>query len=162
MSDSIWYKKIELSINEESEKLYKKDFKFYQVDTLLKLSKKIDSLSSDCNECKELKNTIEEVANHLSDYLKGDIASRKKYEKILNSTSNHLKKSHKIYPKQYNLYSYSFFGIIAGLGLGGLSWFFAKEYLHLSLLLGFTIGLITGRIIGKIKDNRLAQENRVY
>jgi hypothetical protein len=52
---SVWYDKIEIQIDENIEKLYKKDYKFYQVDTFLKLAKKIDEFSVDCIECKSLK-----------------------------------------------------------------------------------------------------------
>lgn len=161
MSESLWYKKIRITVEEEGEKLYKKDFKFYQVDLFLKFAKKIDVLNAECDECNTIKSDIEQVAENLSHYLKGDIASRKEYERILNRISKHLKKTHGIFPAQFYLYNFSFIGIISGLALGSLSYFIAKEYLTLGLLSGFTLGLIAGRIIGKIKDKKLAREGKV-
>jgi F0F1-type ATP synthase assembly protein I len=87
---------------------------------------------------------------------------RRSYEKILNEISDHVKKVHKVFPKQYNLYSFSFFGIIAGIGVGWLiSWLINEAYLKGGLIFGFTIGLIAGRIIGRIRDKRLQKEGRV-
>jgi len=162
MSESIWYKKVELQIIEKNEKLYKKDFKFYQVDTFLKLAKKTDEFSSSCRDCKLLKQKVEEVSENLDTYLSGEIASRRSYEKILNEISDHIKKIHKVYPKQYNLYTFSFFGIITGLVLGWLvAWLINENYVKGGLILGFVIGLLAGRIIGKIRDKNLAKEGRV-
>ncbi len=159
---SVWYDKIEIQVDKNIEKLYKKDYKFYQVDTFLKLAKKIDEFSVDCIECKSLKKKAEDVSENLDTYLNGEIALRRRYEKTLNEIGNHVKKVHKVFPKQYNLYSFSFFGIIAGMGLGWLiTWLIDDTYLKGGLIFGFTIGLIVGRIIGKIRDKELLKEGRV-
>jgi len=81
MQESLWYKKIEKTIIEENEKLYKNDFKFYQVDSFLKIAKKIDSFAPDCKTCKEAKINSEDLAENLFEYLKGDVHSRRNYEK---------------------------------------------------------------------------------
>jgi len=159
---SIWYDKIEIQISENSEKLYKKDIKFYQVDTFLKLAKKVDEFAPSCTTCKMLKQKIEEVSENLDEYLSGEIAERRKYEKILNEISDHVKKVHKVFPKQYNLYSFSFFGIAAGLVVGWLSAYLVDEtYVKGGLIFGFVVGLIAGRIIGKIRDKKLQVEGRI-
>ena len=162
MTDSVWYKKIENKIHEQNEQLYKKDFKFYHVDTFLKLAKRIDSFSVTCATCKHLKTSIEEISENLNDYLKGDIVSRKKYERKLDEMNKHIRSIHKIYPKQFNLSLFSFIGLAVGLLAG---WFIAylvdKEYAKHGLILGFMFGIIVGRIIGKIRDNKLKKEGRV-
>ncbi len=159
---SVWYDKIEIQVDENIEKLYKKDYKFYQVDTFLKLSKKIDELSVNCIDCKSLKKKAEDISENLDTYLRGEIALRKSYEKTLNEISDHVKKVHKVFPNQYNLYSFSFFGIIAGMGLGWLiTWLIDETYLKGGLIFGFTIGLIVGRIVGKLRDRELHKEGRL-
>lgn len=159
---SVWYDKIEIQIIENNEKLYKKDFKFYQVDTFLKLAKKTDEFSPTCVDCKLLKRKVEDVSENLDTYLNGEIASRRSYEKILNEINDHVKRIHKIYPKQYNLYLFSFLGILAGMGVGWLiAWLFDENYVKGGLIFGFVIGLIAGRIIGKVRDNNLLKEGRV-
>jgi hypothetical protein len=159
---SVWFDKIKIQVDENFEKLHKKDFKFYQVDTFLKLAKKVDEFSSDCIDCKSLKRKIEEASENLDFYLNGEISSRRSYEKILNEISKHIRKTHKVFPKQYNLYSFSFFGIIAGLFLGWLIALLIDEtYLKGGLILGFTVGLIAGRIVGKIRDRKLHQAGKI-
>lgn len=161
MEESVWFKKIENQIMVQNERLYKKDFKFYHVDTLIKLAKRVDSFSTDCATCKYLKPNIEEISENLYEYLKGDVISRKKYEKKLDEINDHIRKVHQIFPKQYNLSLYSFLGVAGGLIFGLLIAFLIdKNFVKQGLILGFAFGLISGRIIGKIKDNGLKKEGR--
>lgn len=161
MAETVWYKKIENQIMDQNERLHKKDFRFYHVDTLLQISKKIDEFSVDCPTCKQLKPNIEEISENLYGYLKGDVSSRKNYETKLEELNTHLRKVHKIYPKQFNLSLYSFVGVVAGLLIGWLiALLIDKTFLKQGLIIGFTFGLIIGRVYGKLKDNQLKKENR--
>jgi len=162
MQESLWYKKIEKTIIEENEKLYKNDFKFYQVDSFLKIAKKIDSFAPDCKTCKEAKINSEDLAENLFEYLKGDVHSRRNYEKKLDTMNMHLRKKHHIYPKQYFISLYSLFGVIGGLLFGAfISYITIPGFMKQSLLFGFVVGLFTGRILGKIKDNKQKKEEKV-
>lgn len=157
MSESIWYKKIEKSIVEETEKLYKNDFKFYQVDTFLKIAKKTDQFSGQCSTCKGFKSEQEELAENLFEYLKGDVKSRRNYEKKLDIMNSHLRKEHNIRPKQFYISLYSFLGVVGGLALGAaVAYLTIPGFIKQSLLFGFVSGLFIGRVWGKIKDK--AQE----
>lgn len=156
MEESLWYKKIEKTITEENEKLYKNDFKFYQVDSFLKIANKIDRFSPHCKSCHKAITVSEDLAENLFEYLKGDVHSRRSYEKKLDKMNKHLRKEHHIYPKQYFISLYSFIGVIGGLLLGAfISYITIPGFMKQSLLFGFVAGLITGRILGKIKDNKL-------
>ncbi|OQY03274.1 MAG: hypothetical protein B6I20_05345 [Bacteroidetes bacterium 4572_117] len=161
MEESLWYKKLEKVIQEENEKLYKNDSKFYQVDSFLKVSKKIDQFSPHCKKCSESKIVSEELAENLFDYLKGDFNSRRGFEKKLDSINKHLRKEHKMYPKQYFISLFSLLGVIGGL-LAGLiiSYLTLGGFMKQSLLFGFVGGLIVGRIWGKVKDNKLLKAGR--
>jgi len=161
MLETVWYKKIENRIMEQSERLHKKDFRFYHVDTLLQIAKKIDEFSDNCQTCKHLKPNIEEISENLYEYLKGDVSSRKSYETKFEELNSHIRKVHQIYPKQFNLSLYSFIGVVAGLLIGWLMAISIDEtYLKQGLILGFTFGLIIGRVYGKLKDSKIRKENR--
>ena len=162
MEESLWYKKIEKDIIDENEKLYKNDFKFYQVESFLKIAKKIDQFAPDCEICKESKKVSEELTLNLYDYLKGDVSSRRKYEKKIDTMNKHLRKVHSIYPKQYFISLYSLLGVVAGLLLGAIvAYATIPGFLQQSLLFGFVLGLFVGRIWGKIKDKNQMKEAKV-
>ncbi|RLD80017.1 MAG: hypothetical protein DRJ10_07995 [Bacteroidetes bacterium] len=162
MDESLWYKKIEKKIIEENEKLYKNDFKFYQVESFLKIAKKVDQFAPNCENCNGSKTISEELAENLFEYLKGDVNSRRKYENKLETMNKHLRKEHSIYPKQYFISLYSFFGVAGGLLSGVLiAYMTIPGFMKQSLLFGFVAGLIIGRIWGKIKDNKLIKAEKV-
>ncbi|MEN8123327.1 MAG: hypothetical protein ABFS35_23520 [Bacteroidota bacterium] len=162
MEESLWYKKLEKTVLEENEKLYKRDFKFYQVDSFLKAAKKVDRFASQCTSCKESKSISEDIAENLFDYLKGDVKSRRIYEKKLDTMNKHLRKEHSIYPKQYFISLYSLMGVLGGLLLGAfISYITIPGFMKQSLLFGFVAGLIAGRILGKIKDKKLEKAGKL-
>ena len=162
MEESLWYKKIEKTIIEENEKLYKNDFKFYQVESFLKIAKKVDQFAPNCKTCNNSKAEAEELAENLFEYLKGDVSSRRKYEKKLDAMNKHLRKEHSIYPKQYFISLYSLIGVVSGLLLGALiALLTIPGFMKQSLLFGFVVGLFVGRIWGKIKDKNLEKGNMV-
>ncbi len=151
--NSIWYNKIQLQVEEKIENLHKKDFKFYRVDYFLLLAEKVDKLSSNCMDCKMLKKKIEDTANELDTLLSGSISLRKEYELKLDEIEKHIRKIHKIYPKQYFLYLYTFLGILGGISLGVLAAVIVNIDYKTALIFGFTAGLLIGRIWGKYKEN---------
>ncbi len=155
MQESLWYKKLEKTAIEQNDLLYKNDFKFFQVDTFLKMAQKIDYFAGECDFCKESKEVSEELAENLFDYLKGDLKSRKAFEKKINAMHDHLRKKHRVYPPSYFISLYSLLGVILGL-LGGalIAYLTIPGFMQQSLLFGFVIGLIAGRILGKIKDKK--------
>ena len=102
------------------------------------------------------------MADNLFDYLKGDVNSRRNYEKKLDAMNKHLRKEHRIYPKQYFIALYSFMGVVGGLLFGAfISSITIPGFMKQSLLFGFVAGLIIGRILGKIKDNKLIKAEKV-
>ncbi len=162
MEESLWYKKIEKKIIEENEKLYKNDFKFYQVESFLKIAKKVDQFAPICENCNESKTISEELTENLFDYLKGDVNSRRNYEKKLDTMNKHLRKEHSIYPKQYFISLYSLIGVVGGLLSGALiAYMTIPGFMKQSLLFGFVAGLFVGRIWGKIKDKKIQKEGKV-
>ena len=160
--ESLWYKKLEIKILEENEKLYKNDFKFFQVETFLRAAKKADSLSEKCDTCKIHKETSEEIADNLQNYLKGDFKSRKDYEKKLTTITKHLRKGHQIYPEQYFISLYSLFGILGGLAFGAvIAYLTIPGFIKQAMLFGFVGGLLIGRILGKRKEKLNKLNNKI-
>jgi hypothetical protein len=161
MENSVWYKNIENQIIEQKEKLYKRDYRFFHVDTFLLLSKKIDEFSHSCHECKELKATSEYIAANLFNLINDNSLARKSYEEKLEQIRKHLRKTHGILPKEYNTSFFSLIGLVIGLLLGFLVFLFNNEWLRGGLLIGSAVGLLVGRIYGRILDGKLIKDGKV-
>lgn len=161
MDESVWFKHIENEVLAQSEKLYKRDFKFFHVDTLLKVSKKIDLYAATCNECKELKISAELLSSNLLNHLKGDLSSRKEYEKKLDQMNIHLRKVHGIFPAQYYISLFSFIGLIIGIFSGiSIMYLVDSNSLKEGFFVGGALGILVGRIYGKYRDNILRKEGK--
>ena len=152
---NVWSRQIKQDIETKSEELYRKDFKFFKLDRLENISEHVDGFSDNCKICYENKNEIEDIVDKLHDYLKGSISGRAKYERRTEKIVKHLKKEHKLMPKEYFAASYSLFGLVAGMIAGaGISYLISPDYLKLGIIIGFATGISVGRILGKIKDKQ--------
>jgi hypothetical protein len=162
MKDSEWFKNLEIQVMNQKDQLYKRDFAFFHVDTFLKISKKIDEFSAQCSFCQNLKPEAEEFAKSLSLSLKGNVSSRKEYEKKLLLMENHLKTSHQVFHNEYFTSLFSLIGIIGGILLGGLiSVVIIPTFIKHGMLIGSVAGLITGRIAGRNKDKNIKKRKRM-
>lgn len=159
---NVWSKTINIKIEEQQEKLYRTDYKFFKLDTLEKISIKIDEFSDSCEQCNSLKQEIENLVDKIPDLINGSPGDRQFFEKKNSSFMSHLKKTHGIVQPAYFLSIYTFLGIIAGLILGaGISMIAGIQYLTLGMMSGFSIGILTGRIYGKILDKKKKESGLV-
>ncbi len=153
----VWSKKIQNDIDEQIDDIYKRDYKFYKIDRLERMSVRIDEFSDTCSECEALKTEVEDITSRLAEYLKGIPQMRSEYEKRNEEIVTHLQKAHGLAYKEYFVSSYSFIGFASGSAVfAGIMWFINPNFIIPSLLMGFTVGLIIGRILGKRKDKEKA------
>jgi len=158
----VWSKTIKNKIDDQIDDIYKRDYKFYKIDRLERIAEHIDDFSTECEECKAYKKEIEGITERLSEYLKGIPQLRSEYEKRNEKIVKHLQKKHKLAYKEYYASSYSFLGFVSGSVLfGGIMWFINPNFVFPTILMGFAIGLIVGRIIGKKKDKENEQNNLI-
>lgn len=158
----VWSKAINTKIDEQQEKLYRTDYKFFKLDTLEKVSVKVDEFSDSCEHCKSLKQEIESLVDKIPELINGSPGDRQFFEKKNSSFMKHLKKTHGIVQPSYYLSVYTFIGIMAGLAIGGaVSYITDYQYFTLGLMLGFSIGILTGRIYGKILDQKKKESGLV-
>lgn len=159
----VWSKKIKTDINTQIDDIYKRDYKFYKIDRLERIAERIDEFSDNCSECNSLKAEVEDIVTNLSESLKsGNTSLRSQYEKRNEKIVKHLKTKHHLSYKEYYASVYSFFGFTAGtIILGFIGWLILPQLLVFSLLTGFTVGIITGRLIGKKKDKEQARNKLI-
>ena len=158
----VWSKTIKNKIDEQIDDIYKRDYKFYKIDRLERIAEHIDVFSHECEECEAFKTDIKDIAERLSEYLKGVPQLRSEYEKRNEKIVNHLQKKHKLAYKEYYASSYSFLGFAIGSAIfGGVMWFINSNFIVPAVLMGFALGLIIGRILGKKKDKKIEENNLI-
>jgi ribosomal protein L40E len=120
MGNNSWYEGIEKEINSLKEKMSKSDYSTYELDGLLRLSKRILSLSSECSQCAEFKEKITNAISGLTGY--PDISKEQKdnYIRTFRTIVKHFEKYHST--QSPLLESVSRYGCIIGLlcWLGGI------------------------------------------
>ncbi len=149
----VWSKKVKTDIEAQIDDIYKKDYKFYKIDRLERMSERIDEYSDSCSDCETFKIEVEDIVINLTKSLTGSLKLRSDYEKRNEKIVKHLKEVHHLSYKEFFASVYSFVGFASGsIVLGGISWLINPDYLVFGLLTCFTIGIIAGRMIGKKKD----------
>jgi len=159
LKESLYYK-VNQNIQEAKEKIHKKDYKFFQVELLLDLTKLTQKFSKDCKHCEANKKELEDITENISDAI-NTISGRQKYTDRIDNITSHFRKAHKIYYKGYFLSIYSLLGMLIGAVAGVLV--ALPINIHITAfggMVGFTVGLIVGRILGRIKEKKLASNNQ--
>jgi len=147
-----WYEQILEKI--AAQNLSKKDFKFLQIERFLRAARRIDqyAITESCLECEHLKQTAEDIATNLSDYITDSRLKKIEFENKFDDILHHLKDTHKVIPYSYFIALYSILGMLAGAALGGaLGMLHSIEMMKIGGLIGSAIGLLIGRIIGSRK-----------
>ncbi|MBO4243470.1 MAG: hypothetical protein J6V76_00735 [Bacteroidales bacterium] len=141
------------SIKEEIEKhrseIYKKDYTFFEVDTLYKCAVCVEHESSECAECASMLDDMQALAAEYPRMLNNGSSGRSEYEKRLSKYLEHLRKAHGYTRKGFFQPVYMALGLVVGL-LAGL------VIGHYTACMG--VGLVAGYIAGAVRD-RKAEKN---
>ncbi|MCF6184102.1 MAG: hypothetical protein L3J56_05675 [Bacteroidales bacterium] len=149
----VWSKKLNDEIELKKEEIFKRDYKFFKIDRLERINERIDIFSDDCEQCQNFKKEAEDIVSKLPAYINGTPGMRGEYEKRTEKIVKHLKHKHGLVPEQYYSSIWSFTGLLSGtLIFGFTAYLINNGFLKWGLFLGFTIGIIAGRIYGNRKD----------
>lgn len=152
---NVWSESIKRKVEEQDSKIFRRDYKFFKIDRLINIAERTDSFSDDCSVCTSNKKEIEDIVEKLSDYINGTIRERAEYEKRNEKIVKHMKFEHGLVQKGYFSALYSFAGLGFGTILGfGISYLINPAFFKFGLLAGFTVGVITGRILGNRVDKK--------
>jgi ABC-type transporter Mla maintaining outer membrane lipid asymmetry permease subunit MlaE len=165
-----WFEEVKQNIEQISEKNIKpKEVRFYNLGGFITIAQRINEFSSTCKECENLKAEILEVSQNIDKYLNTSNQTRKTYEQKRDSYAEHLKTAHNLVKRNLYAPTYAFVGLLVGSVLG---FAFAQimqifnaynaDFMKVSILIGWAIGLIVGRILGTQKDNKVKKEKRFY
>ena len=158
---SEWLAQIQQTIETEKEKIHKRDLKFFQVDQLFRIAKRLDHFGKDCQECERSKTELESLSSSLSEYINGTSKQKRQLEKQTDTIKKHLKTEHQIYPVYYFVSYYSFLGLALGVVFGLLTGLLFSSYFYQSIVAEIIIGLGTGYFKGTKKDWEVRREKRL-
>lgn len=157
-----WSTGVKRNIESKREKIYKRDFKFFKIDRLIRIADRIDEFSNTCKDCENYKKEIEQITEKLPEYINGYPRQRSEYEKRSEVLVKHLKEKHNLVQAEYYSAVYSLAGLSGGLILaGGIFYLIHPGFFKIGILSGFTLGIIIGRILGKRKDRQIKKDKLI-
>jgi hypothetical protein len=160
-----WYEGIAKEISELEDRLKPLDQRRYKLTLLLRVAKRIDGFSLDCEECQGLKSQITGLSKNLtySPQMTG-----KEYGSHLTTIKNinsHLKQKHKLVDERQYIKRFVSIGVAFGLSLviiGYILLNFGITILVLSITLPALITrVLIGYAIGYFLDKRAKRQDRV-
>ena len=158
----VWSNTIKQNIENQSDDIFKRDYKFFKIDRLEKIAERIDEFSEKCEVCQSLKPELENISEHVAQLINGSPKERSQYEKRNEILVKHLKEAHGLIHREYYASVYSLAGFAGGSVLfGGIAFLIDIRYFIFGLLLGFSIGIISGRIYGRRKDKEKEREGLI-
>ena len=159
MDNQIWLANFYQSLEQKKDKMHPSDFRFYNIARLPILANKTLKYSDTCPTCKLNIKLLEELVDELPECL-NQKNTRKKFETKKENIVSHMVNVHKL---KFATYYTSLFTLI-GSAAGGLLWFILTFLVNGKLanisLIFVVIGMISGYLIGNIKDKKVYKENQ--
>jgi len=148
-----WYKETAEKINSYQSSLNKKEQKKFQLDLLLRVTRRVAEFNEECGECQLFQQEITAYVNELGNMIHlVDNVRRKKYAKRLKQTVRHLQSQHKLVSKGHNVGIWISIGTGIGVAIGaGMD----------SVGAGIPIGIGIGVAVGMTLDAKAKREDRV-
>ncbi|MBN1248434.1 MAG: hypothetical protein JXC32_12300 [Anaerolineae bacterium] len=115
--DEIWYRKLELAINDRQDDFTDKQWRKYQVDHLLKVANRVRETSEDCEVCQSYQHTLTRLEEEFAE-LPGSKAQRQYQSQQLREMGQHFVKAHNLAPPGYFLRHWLRTGLIGGVLVG--------------------------------------------
>ncbi len=159
MDNQIWLTNFYQSLEQKKDKMHPSDFRFYNIARLPILANKTLKYSDSCPTCKLNIQLLEELVDELPECL-NQKDTRRKFEINKDKIVSHMVNIHKLRFAAYYTSLFTLMGSIAG----GFFWFILTFLMNNKLanisLIFVVIGMISGYLIGKMKDKRKYRQNQ--
>ncbi len=150
---SEWYRRLVTEIRSLSDSLSKNVYKKYKLDMLLRIARRVDTLSYTCDECQSNKEVITNLVQDMGNMIQlSDKETSKSYFKTIEDLTKHLQKQHKFVTKGYYVGLWSGIGVVIGAAAGAIMD---------NSGIGTAIGTVIGLLIGLALDAKAKREDRV-
>ena len=138
-----------------------KDLRFFRIEELQRNIRRTGEYSGQCAQCRHFKTDIQTTLKHVGEAVNVPGQYRKELDRLIARLSRHMMKSHNFYPPYYFNYLYSFYGILAGAGVGFIAVILAPGNRWELIIAFIAAGLITGQITGTRKDRIIREEKKL-
>jgi hypothetical protein len=136
---------------------------FYNLEIMPRMMHILSQQKEECSECAHLFNTMDDMTQQLTKWLKEENPELKNFQASRQQILRHLHSSHQIVPKGLWLSRIVVMGLVAGIIVAWLSnMIFTQTELKGLLISGATAGSMTGWVIGKLFENRLKKQNKIF
>ena len=130
---------------------------------LPRLGKLLEEKSEACSNCRLYWQKMQQSTENLDQFFNDGNTYSKDFDDLVEKIMIHLKSQHNIKPKGLVLSLCSVVGMIVGVAIGiSVSYFVTIFPLKAGLTIGWMVGTLTGWIVGKLKEERLRKENRIF
>ncbi len=148
-----WHRETAEKISSYQSSLSKKERKKYQLDLLIRVTRRVAEFYDECGECQLFQQEITSYVNELGNMVHlADNVRRKQYAKRLKQTVRHLQSQHKLVPKGHYVGIWTSIGTGIGVAIGaGMD----------SVGAGIPIGIGIGVAVGMMLDAKAKREDRV-
>lgn len=148
-----WHEETAERISAYQGSLSKKEQKKFQLDLLLRVTRRVAEFYDECGECQLFQQEITAYVNELGNLVHlADNVRRKKYGKRLKQMVRHLQGQHKLVPKGHYVGIWTSIGtgigVVIGAGMGSVGG-------------GIPIGIGIGVAVGMMLDAKAKREDRV-
>ena len=148
-----WHEETTERISAYQGSMSKKEQKKFQLDLLLRLTRRVAEFYDECGECQLFQQEITAYVNELGNMVHlADNVRRKKYGKRLKQMVRHLQGQHKLVPKGHYVGIWTSIGAGIGVALGAVMGNVGP---------GMPIGIGIGVAIGMMLDAKAKKEGRV-
>ncbi|MBN1118540.1 MAG: hypothetical protein JXA77_15120 [Bacteroidales bacterium] len=136
------------------------DFLFYNMGHFPLIYKNLLARQDSCTTCKEKLICFEKLVNGLPGNIAGNPGERKKFEAEKTLIEEHLKRNHNMHFPGYYTSLGSLLGIVlAGIAITIINVLMSEELFNRLTLIGFTVGIVVGRLVGVLLDKNIFKRN---
>nr|WP_321453327.1 hypothetical protein [uncultured Carboxylicivirga sp.] len=150
------------TLNQQLEKIPKAQIRSLSLAVLPRLMGALHNKVDECPHCKKLNNQGEVFVNDIQQ-LFNDHKALAPFENWVEESQKHLKKDHQLHVRGRISATYSTIGMLTGIFVPALYVWLSAETNYIGYIsLGWLIGIFAGYISGKIVENRLHKDKKLY
>jgi hypothetical protein len=147
-----WFNRIENTLEQYENRLGPKEYRKYQVDLLLRMTRRVADYSLDCTDCQSFQDSVGTMTEDLGTLPAMAKEKSQNYRKTQNALLKHLRrKHHLVVPGEYTS-TWMSAGMAVGAGIGSI---------YYDLMVGLGGGLVAGTALGIYLDRRARNLGRV-
>ncbi len=147
--------RILIKISEKKMYIDKKQIKYYRLDLVERITKRLASFYDECKECADFIGKLEGYVDTIG--TNADKQTKREYDKYLNIIISHLASKHKLVNENYYMSIYMPIGMMFGMAFGAVG--IIGESSNMGI--GISIGLCIGVALGVSQDTKAKKDGRV-